>query len=138
MKLSALPRRLPLAPRFQPVLALVAVLVGFSLLTRIVLWLHGGTQVPVTPATLAQVFFVGLGFDLAAAAYFIVPMVLWLALLPDRIARSRAHRWLFGLLFVATCYVLALVALSEWVFWDEFGTRFNLALFALSSDGLTP
>lgn len=125
MKLSALPRRLPLAPRFQPVLALVAVLVGFSLLTRIVLWLHGGTQVPVTPATLAQVFFVGLGFDLAAAAYFIVPMVLWLALLPDRIARSRAHRWLFGLLFVATCYVLALVALSEWVFWDEFGTRFN-------------
>ncbi len=120
---SSLFRRI--SPRFLPVLALVIVLVGLALPTRVALWLHGGTQVPVTPGSLTQVFLVGLGFDLAAAAYFIVPMVLWLALVPYRLACSRIHRGLFGIMFVATCYVLALVALSEWVFWDEFGTRFN-------------
>ena len=87
---SSLFRRI--SPRFLPVLALVIVLVGLALPTRVALWLHGGTQVPVTPGSLTQVFLVGLGFDLAAAAYFIVPMVLWLALVPDRLASSRNHR----------------------------------------------
>lgn len=111
--------------RFLPVAALLAVIVGVSTLTRLVLWAHAGTQVPLTFAHLAQVFGVGLAFDLASAAYFCVPLVLYLALLPDRLARWAPHRWLFGLVFAALCYVLVLVALSEWVFWDEFGTRFN-------------
>lgn len=111
--------------RFLPVFALVAVLVSVSTLTRLVLWAHAGTQVPPTLGHLAQVFGIGLGFDLAAAAYFCVPLVLYLTLIPDRLARWAPHRWLFGLFFGALCYVLVLVALSEWVFWDEFGTRFN-------------
>ncbi|MCK9285849.1 MAG: LTA synthase family protein [Rhodocyclaceae bacterium] len=114
-----------LSPRYLPVAALLAVLLGLSFATRIVLWMHGGTQVPVTLTNLLEIFAIGFAFDLAAAAYFMVPMTLYLAVIPDRLACWRPHSWFFGLLFGATCYVLALVSLSEWVFWDEFGTRFN-------------
>lgn len=111
--------------RFLPAAALLALSVVLSLVTRIALWIHAGADVPVSAAHLAQVFLVGLGFDLAAASYLLLPMVLYLALMPDRIARSRLHRHAFRALFATAVYVLALVALSEWVFWDEFGTRFN-------------
>lgn len=119
-----LPRKI-ISPRFLPVAALLAILLGLSLLTRIVLWLHPATQVAPTAPRLLQIFGLGLGFDLAAAAYFIIPMVLYLALIPDRLARWWPHRVLFQVIFGAACYVLSLVALSEWVFWDEFGSRFN-------------
>ena len=113
------------SPRFLPVVALFAVLLGLSLVTRIALWLHPDTQVGPSASHLLQVFGVGLGFDLAAAAYFMIPMVLYLALIPDRLARWWPHRGFFLLIFGAGCYVLSLVALSEWVFWDEFASRFN-------------
>lgn len=113
------------SPRFLPVVALLAVLLGLSLITRAALWLHPDTQVAPTAAHLLQVFGLGLGFDLAAAAYFMIPLVIYLALIPDRLARWRPHRVLFLVIFGAACYVLSLVALSEWVFWDEFANRFN-------------
>ena len=113
------------SPRFAPAAALLALLLGLSLVTRIVLWLHPDTQVAASAPHLLQVFAIGLGFDLAAAAYFLVPLVLYLALIPDRLASWWPHRALFMLLFGAGCYLLTLVALSEWVFWDEFGSRFN-------------
>jgi len=119
------PARLAALHRFLPAAVLLVLSLFLSLATRIALWLHAGADVPVSAAHLAQVFLVGLGFDLAAASYLLVPMVLYLALMPDRLARSRVQRYLFRALFAAAAYVLALVALSEWVFWDEFGTRFN-------------
>ena len=111
--------------RYFPAAAFAALLIVVGLLTRVGLWLHPGTAVPVTPTALAHVFGMGMLFDLAAAAFFCAPLVLYLSLLPDRVARWRIHRIVFSGLFAAGIYVLCLVALSEWVFWDEFGTRFN-------------
>ena len=115
----------PLQNRYFPAAAFAALLILVGLLTRVGLWLHPGTAVPVTPTALAHVFGMGMLFDLAAAAFFCAPLVLYLSLLPDRVARWRIHRIVFSGLFAAGIYVLCLVALSEWVFWDEFGTRFN-------------
>ena len=41
---------------------------------------------------LARSFALGFAFDLAAAAYALAPLVLWLALAPDRLARTLAYR----------------------------------------------
>lgn len=66
---------------------------------------------------------VGLGFDLATASLAMLPVAVFDLLLPRRwprlafIARAVAFSViLFSLLFIAT---------SEFVFWDEFGARFN-------------
>lgn len=114
-----------LSARLAPVVALAAILVGLSFLTRLALWMHADTAVPPVPTSLIHILGVGLGFDLAAVAYFCAPLALYLAVLPQRIAGSRPHMALFFAVFGVLVYVLCLVALAEWVFWDEFGTRFN-------------
>jgi phosphoglycerol transferase MdoB-like AlkP superfamily enzyme len=64
-------------------------------------------------------------FDLAATAYLLAVPVLWFALLPDALARSRLHRALVLAWFAASAFGLLLLPVAEWLFWDEFGARFN-------------
>jgi hypothetical protein len=73
----------------------------------------------------ARVFAYGLAFDLVAALYLLAPAVLWLALMPQRLARTVVHRAVNWLFFCATVCGFLVLAVSEWLFWDEFGGRFN-------------
>src|SRR6185503_5318508 len=66
-----------------------------------------------------------VAFDLIAACYVTAPIVAWLALVPDRVARSWPHRILAVAVFAALVFGGLLLAVSEWLFWNEFGSRFN-------------
>ena len=110
--------------RFRPALAAAGVLVALSTLTRLALALRPEVAA-VGAATLVRSFVVGLGFDLLAAAYALVPLVLWLALAPERVGRSRIYRSLTVAFFAAACYAALVLAAAEWLFWDEFEARFN-------------
>ena len=70
-------------------------------------------------------FGIGLAFDLVTACYMLAPLALWLALVPDRVARSWPHRALMVFVLAAAAFGALLLAVSEWLFWDEFGSRFN-------------
>jgi phosphoglycerol transferase MdoB-like AlkP superfamily enzyme len=72
-----------------------------------------------------HVFATGLAFDVIAACYLLAPFVLWLALVPNRIARSLPHRMLAVGGFAMIVFGALLLACSEWLFWDEFSSRFN-------------
>ena len=110
--------------RFVPALFAAAAFVSVSTLTRLALGLR--PEVIVSgPGQWTAVFGVGLLFDLLAALFVVTPMVLWLALVPNRVARSRAHEVLVLMAFAAAVFGAVLLALSEWLFWDEFGGRFN-------------
>lgn len=109
--------------RFAPAWLAAGVLVAVSGATRLLLFLR--EDVVVGAADWVRIFGVGLGFDLVAACYVTAPMVLWLALVPDRVARSRAHRAAALVLFAAATFGALVLAVSEWLFWDEFGGRFN-------------
>jgi phosphoglycerol transferase MdoB-like AlkP superfamily enzyme len=76
-------------------------------------------------ADLLRSFAIGAGYDLVAALYALIPFVLWLALAPGILARTRAYRAATLLWFLVLCFVAFLVAVSEWLFWEEFGARFN-------------
>ncbi|WP_435607897.1 LTA synthase family protein [Pseudomonas knackmussii] len=71
------------------------------------------------------VFGVGILYDLSFLAYALLPMGLFLLLLPARIWRSRAWRWLLEASLFVCVYVMLFTAVAEWLFWDEFGVRFN-------------
>jgi hypothetical protein len=111
--------------RFFPAYALAALLLAVSLVTRIALLLRPDVALAATPLALAHVFGIGMLFDVATAAYFTLPLALYLALLPQRAARSRLHALPLAVHFLAATYTLMVVAAAEWVFWDEFGARFN-------------
>jgi phosphoglycerol transferase MdoB-like AlkP superfamily enzyme len=74
---------------------------------------------------LVGAFALGSLYDLIAAVFALAPLVLWLALLPNRLARWRISRLAIGLGSALTVFSLLLNAVSEWIFWDEFSSRFN-------------
>ena len=111
--------------RLVPAFLVAGVFIAVSLATRLALALRPDVGLGAGLADWVRVFAYGLAFDLVAASYVAVPMVLWLALVPNRVARSRLHRALALVVFAAMAFGALLLAVSEWLFWDEFGGRFN-------------
>ncbi|HSE49223.1 MAG TPA: sulfatase-like hydrolase/transferase [Terriglobales bacterium] len=111
--------------RFLPALVAAACFVAISTLSRALLALRPDVVLPGGIADWSRVFLYGLAFDLVAACYVTAPLVLWLALVPNRVARSWPHRLLAFSALAAVIFATLLLAVSEWLFWDEFGSRFN-------------
>lgn len=111
--------------RFGGVLVLYLIFVTIAGLTRLALLVHAFPSVDAAPLKLLGIFGYGLLFDMAAAAYASLPLVLYLMVLPQRWLASRAHRLISCALFVVTIYVLLFGAAAEWFFWEEFDSRFN-------------
>ena len=115
-----------LSSRFAslPFLPYAILFLAITSLTRLALAMQTGfdkTPLSLWPGLLLR----GIGFDLAVLAWLLAPMLLWAALCP---ARWRNTRWQGGLrltLFFLMAAILLFGALSEWVFWEEFETRFN-------------
>jgi phosphoglycerol transferase MdoB-like AlkP superfamily enzyme len=107
---------------FAPALVLGLTIV-FGLATRVVLSIHD--PAPIDAGGLLGSFAVGSGFDILVGVYFALPLTLWLAVVPPRLARTAVHRWALVIVIASYTYLLLLLAASEWVFWDEFGARFN-------------
>lgn len=91
-------------------------------ITRLVLFTthldEAGNHVVATFAT-------GLLYDLAFLTYAAVPLGLYVLLCPPRLWRARGHRWFLQGLMTLSIFVMLFVAVAEWLFWDEFGVRFN-------------
>lgn len=103
---------------------LLAWLALFSL-TRSLLLLTHLDDAAVSPVTAISLYGVGLVYDLGFLLYAAVPMALYLLLCPGWLWQRGWHRRL--LLGVATLSLFAMLftAVAEWLFWDEFGVRFN-------------
>ena len=111
--------------RFAPAFLAAAVFVAVCAVLRAMLALRPDVTPDIGAAEWARVFAIGFAFDAVAASYLVAPLVLWLALVPDRLARSAAHRAAGLAAFAFFVYAALLLAVSEWLFWDEFGSRFN-------------
>ena len=110
--------------RLRPAAAAALLLLALATLTRLALALRA--DVPLGgPLDVLQIFARGLIFDLAAACYLLAFPVLYLALVPDRLARTQLHRLLVLAAFALCAFGLLIVPVAEWLFWDEFGARFN-------------
>jgi phosphoglycerol transferase MdoB-like AlkP superfamily enzyme len=120
---SSMPTRL--RQRYTPLLWLAAVFFSIELLTRLVLLIKTGDGVPAQVTSWLYLFTVGFAYDFVAFVYFAWPLVLLLWLMPERIHTSRPRQATLALLAFALLYILMLVAAAEWLFWDEFASRFN-------------
>lgn len=114
-----------LRQRYAPLLWLGVVFLAFACLTRIALLVKTGDGVPVDLGSWLYVFVVGLAYDLVAFVYFAWPLVLFLWLMPRRAYNARPTAVILAGLCLLLVYVLLFVAAAEWLFWDEFGARFN-------------
>lgn len=71
------------------------------------------------------IFGLGLVHDLSFLSYAALPMALHFALCPAPVWESGWHRGLLRGLMGLTLFAMLFTAVSEWLFWDEFGVRFN-------------
>ena len=120
-----MPTRFPLLDRFRPLLWLAGCLLAISAATRLALLVVTGSGVPATVGNWLYVFGVGLGYDVLAALYFGIPLLLLLWLLPAGWLPRKRGRVPVGALCLVLLFVLLFVAVAEWTFWDEFQARFN-------------
>ncbi|WP_447750140.1 LTA synthase family protein [Pseudomonas nicosulfuronedens] len=106
--------------RFLALIALLWLTVFF--LTRLVLLVGHLSEVGTAHVA---VFAVGLLYDLSFLVYALLPMGVVLLLMPARGWRSATWRWLLTATLFVCVYVMLFTAVAEWLFWDEFGVRFN-------------
>jgi hypothetical protein len=101
-----------------------AAFVGISFFTRVALLLKAAADVSWSTSVLAA-FGWGIVYDLGAACFASLPLIVLLTVLPSGALRNGWVRWLAGGFGFAILFALLFGAAAEWTFWDEFGVRFN-------------
>ena len=118
------PSTLPTS-RFALLLPYLGCFLIVSTALRSLLLVTQHADLNLAPLPLMSIYAIGLVYDLAFFAYLSIPFVLLLLLVPEKLLHSRALRIT---VFVATAgffFFLFFTATAEWLFWDEFGVRFN-------------
>lgn len=103
---------------------LLLAFLAVSTLTRLGLALFNADAALFEPLRLAPALAIGFGYDLAVALWWCLPLVLLGWLWPAQRAR-RALGLAALLLSAALLAGLIFVSVSEFVFWNEFASRFN-------------
>lgn len=111
--------------RLRPWRWAVSTYLLLGLLTRIALLCYGDTAIDLGVGRILAVFAFGAISDLIVAGFLFLPLVLFLAVFPVSWRRHRLGRaWLLGGM-AAWVFLILFIGMAEWVFWGEFGTRFN-------------
>jgi phosphoglycerol transferase MdoB-like AlkP superfamily enzyme len=102
---------------------------GFSLLgsgiLRSLLLLTTWAEIDHGFGSLVYVYGIGLIYDLSFTLYFALFFAWLLALVPEPLYRTRFFRnFAAGIIFLLL-YGFYFTLTAEWIFWDEFHTRFN-------------
>jgi phosphoglycerol transferase MdoB-like AlkP superfamily enzyme len=115
----------PRYAQLRYLLLLLGLWLGVFLLTRSVLLAAHWQEATAGPLDLLRIYLEGSVYDLAFLAFAAAPLALYVLLCPRRRWANRFHRFGLRLLVGLSLYVMLFIALAEWLFWDEFGVRFN-------------
>lgn len=96
-----------------------------SLATRLGLLVFNGDASLASPAVLLPGLAIGMLFDLAAGMWWGLPFVVLAWLWPDTGHSRRALGVIAALMLGLAAFALALSSAAEFVFWNEFSSRFN-------------
>ncbi|MGZ8273052.1 MAG: LTA synthase family protein [Burkholderiaceae bacterium] len=102
----------------------LALFLAVSLLSRVGLAFFNGDPGEFLPWRVAGWLAIGTVYDLAAGAFWILPFALVAWLWPAKRLRG-VVRIVFVLFGLVACGLLAFTLASEFVFWNEFSSRFN-------------
>src|SRR4051812_31376525 len=120
-----MPSRLAPPMRYRVLLWVAALFLLISFLTRIGLLVFDADSANFAPLRAASVLAVGFLYDLAAASYWLVPFALIAAWFPAGRIGRKAHAWTASALVIVAIFAMLCTAFAEFVFWNEFSSRFN-------------
>lgn len=114
---------------FNPLAALLKpfaiVFLVIQLLTRVSLLVYSGQSSDLSVLQGFGVFGWGLLFDIQVLGLFLLPLFIMHFLTPRVYWLGKPLRIIRLVFFVVFTYIWLFTAISEYFFWEEFGTRFN-------------
>jgi phosphoglycerol transferase MdoB-like AlkP superfamily enzyme len=111
--------------RYGPVFLLALLVAGISMLTRIVLIVYSFNDLDNSFLGITGSLVTGLFFDLIVATFFVFPLALYTWLQKDSWYLKSWQKPLLYFFFIVAIIILVFNAIAEFVFWDEFKSRFN-------------
>jgi len=111
--------------RFGTAAVLFCVFAVISYALRVVLLATTFAEIDCRLFVLAEMFLTGFLFDAVTFSYFMIPLVLYLIVVPECVFHRPGHRFFLYCIAFATTALLVFNAVAEYYFWDEFGTRYN-------------
>ena len=95
------------------------------LLTRSVLLTTHLAEAELGILDLLRLYGVGFAYDLGFLLYASLPLSIYLFLCPNWLWQRKWHQDALRILVVLSLFVMLFTAMAEWLFWAEFGVRFN-------------
>ena len=114
-----------LSPWLRLILPFSALFLAVQLATRIFLLVYSGQSGDMDALQWVGIFGWGLLFDINVLGFFLIPILLIHMLVPREKWLSRGLRLTRVIFFAGFAYTWLFTAVSEYFFWEEFGTRFN-------------
>ena len=111
--------------RFGGIALLYLVFISISLVSRTVLLFMSFGDVSFNPLNFLWSYVGGLFMDTIAFSYFMIPYVLFLTFISNRVFNSTFHRYFAYCAYFIIFYILLFNGVSEYFFWEEFGVRYN-------------
>jgi len=115
--------RLLFPDRLRALRVVLAAFVLFNGAVRLGLAVFNGDLALLAPWRILPALAIGLVFDAGVATFLLAPLAVLLWAWPDRF--GGALGWVFPVLLLPVSALLALVGAAEFVFWNEFASRFN-------------
>ena len=113
-----------LEKRHGGVILFFAAFLGFEFITRVALLVKAAQDISWDLSLLAA-FGWGFVYDFGAASWLSIPLIVILSILPERLFEGLWGRVLMHIIAFIVLYFMLFGLVAEWVFWDEFGVRFN-------------
>jgi phosphoglycerol transferase MdoB-like AlkP superfamily enzyme len=111
--------------RFGSLYLAGALLVLISTVVRTILLIKALPNLDASLVLLARIYATGFIFDSITFFYAAIPIALYTTLIPDRLFNHKYHIVLVYAGFFVIAGVLIFEGVAEYLFFDEFGTRFN-------------
>ncbi len=111
--------------RYATLLQFVVAFLVINAMVRAVLLVFDGDIENYAIGRMCAIFLSGLVYDLAAVAWFLIPLALIALVFPNNRFGRRAHAVLACIVYFGLLITLLFTAVSEFLFWNEFSSRFN-------------
>ena len=92
---------------------------------RLLLFIKSWSEIDNIFTSIPYIFGVGFFYDVLFNLYFSLFFALILLILPDKIYKSKPFAYITFMFYFLFFYGLYFVIAAEWLFWEEFNTRFN-------------
>jgi phosphoglycerol transferase MdoB-like AlkP superfamily enzyme len=106
------------------IILLIAIFFAFAFITRIMLMIKAAQDIS-WDLSLPAAFGWGFVYDIGTASWLVIPFILLQTILPRYFFERIWGRFVMHAILFIFLYSMLFCISAEWIFWDEFGVRFN-------------